>query len=329
MTAFIGRREFITLFGGAAAAWPLRSQGQETKAATIGFLGATTSAVGQPWLDAFIQGLRELNWVSGRNYTMQINWAEGRRERAAELAAEYVQRKVDVIVTWATGPALASKQATSTIPIVFALATDPVGSGLVTSLSRPGGNVTGLSALNIDLIGKRIELFHEIAPTFRRLAILGNVGIPDTAAETRTLAEVARSIGLQVAILEVRRKDDIASAFNDLRDRADALFVVGDPLTFSNRVDIIAAAEAAKLPATYANRDFVIAGGLMSYGPNFPALFRRTAALVDKVLRGTKPAEIPVEQPTKIDLVINLKTANALGLDVPPSLLARADEVIE
>jgi putative ABC transport system substrate-binding protein len=186
-----------------------------------------------------------------------------------------------------------------------------------------------LSALNIDLIGKRTELFHEIAPTFRRLAILGNVGIPDTAAETRTLAEVARSIGLQVAILEVRRKDDIASAFNDLRDRADALFVVGDPLTFSNRVDIIAAAQAAKLPATYANRDFVIAGGLMSYGPNFPALFRRTAALVDKVLRGTKPAEIPVEQPTKIDLVINLKTANALGLDVPPSLLARADEVIE
>ena len=212
---------------------------------------------------------------------------------------------------------------------MFALATDPVGSGLVTSLSRPGGNVTGLSALNIDLIGKRIELFHEIAPTFRRLAILGNVDIPDTAAETRALAEVARSIGFQVAILEVRRKEDIASAFSELRDQADALFVVGDPLTFSNRVDIIAAAKAAKLPATYANRDFVVAGGLMSYGPNFPALFRRTAALVDKVLRGTKPAEIPVEQPTKIDLVINLKTANALGLEVPPTLLARADEVIE
>jgi ABC-type uncharacterized transport system substrate-binding protein len=158
---------------------------------------------------------------------------------------------------------------------------------------------------------------------------LGNVGIPDTAAETRALAEVARSIGLQVAILEVRQKDDIASAFSEIRDRADALFVVGDPLTFSNRVDIIAAAQVAKLPATYANRDFVVAGGLMSYGPNFPALFRRTAALVDKVLRGTKPAEIPVEQPTKIDFVINLKTANALGLDVPATLLARADEVIE
>ena len=241
------------------------------------------------------------------------------------IEAEKAQHEIDK----RQAPCFGQRPRRSNPPIVFALATDPVGSGLVTSLSRPGGNVTGLSALNIDLIGKRIELFHEIAPTFRRLAILGNVGIPDTAAETRALAEVARSIGLQVAILEVRQKDDIVSAFSELKDRADALFVVGDPLTFSNRVDIIAAAQAAKLPATYANRDFVVAGGLMSYGPNFPALFRRTAALVDKVLRGTKPAEIRVEQPTKIDLVINLKTANALGLDVPATLLARADEVIE
>jgi putative ABC transport system substrate-binding protein len=324
------RREFITLLGGAAAAWPMTAYGQaDGKVLAIGFLGAATAAVGRAWLEAFVQGLRELNWIDGRNYAMDVKWAEGRRERAAELAAEYVQRKVDIIVTWATGPSLAAKQATSTIPIVFALATDPVGSGLVTSLARPGGNVTGLSALNIDLIGKRIELLHEIAPTLRHIAILGNIGVPDTAAEIRALADVARSIGLDVAILEIQRKENIAPAFANLRDRSDALFVVGDPLTFSNRAEIIASAQAARLPATYANRDFVVAGGLMSYGPNFPDLFRRTAALVDKVLRGTKPADIPVEQPTRIDLVINLTTAKALGLDVPPSLLARADEVIE
>jgi putative ABC transport system substrate-binding protein len=260
---------------------------------------------------------------------MQVRWAEGRRERAAELAAEYVQRRVDVIVTWATGPSLAAKQATSAIPIVFALATDPVGSGLVMSLARPGGNVTGLSALNIDLIGERIELFHEIAPALRRIAILGNISVPDTAAEIKALAEVARSIGLDVAVLEIQRKEDIATAFANLKDRSDALFVVGDPLTFSNRAEIIASAEAEKLPATYANRDFVVAGGLMSYGPNFPDLFRRTAALVDKVLRGAKPADIPVEQPTRIDLVLNLRTAKALGLTVPQTLLVAADKVIE
>jgi putative ABC transport system substrate-binding protein len=323
------RRDFITLFGGAVA-WPLGAQAQvETKVRTIGFLGAATASVARPWLDALVQGLHELNWVEGRNIAIEVRWAEGRRERAAEIAAEFVQRKVDIIVTWATGPTLVAKQATSTIPIVFALATDPVGTGLVASLARPGGNLTGLSALNIDLIGKRIELFREVVPNLRRLAIMANAGVPDTAAEMRELAGVARRLGLEVVTLELQRAEDIAPAFEKLKDGSEALFVVGDPLTFTNRGQIIASAQAAKLPTTYAIREFVVAGGLMSYGTNFPDLFRRSAAFVNKILNGAKPADIPVEQPTKFDLVINLKAAKALGLEIPPTLLARADEVIE
>jgi putative ABC transport system substrate-binding protein len=227
------------------------------------------------------------------------------------------------------GPALAAKRATSTIPIVFALATDPVGSGLVASLARPGGNVTGLSALNIDLIGKRIERFREVIPHLRRLAIMANVGVLDTAAEMREVAATGRALGLDVNTVEIRRADEIASAFEAIKDGADALSVVGDPLTFTNRAQIIALAQNAKLPTTYAIREFVLAGGLMSYGTNFPDLFRRSATFVDKILRGAKPADLPVEQPTKFDLVINLKAARGLGLTVPDKLLALADEVIE
>ena len=236
---------------------------------------------------------------------------------------------MDIIVTWATGPTLVAKQTTSTIPIVFALATDPVGTGLVASLARPGGNLTGLSALNIDLIGKRIELFREVVPNLRRLAIMANVAVPDTAAEMRELAGVSRTLGLDVVTFELQRAEDIDPAFEKLKDGSEALFVVGDPLTFTNRGQIIASAQAAKLPTTYAIREFVLAGGLMSYGTNFPDLFRRSATFVNKILNGAKPADIPVEQPTKFDLVINLKAAKALGFEIPPTLLARADEVIE
>ncbi len=215
------------------------------------------------------------------------------------------------------------------IPVVFALATDPVGSGLVSSLARPGGNLTGMSAFNIDLIGKRLEILREFVPGLRRLAVIANVEAPDTAVEMRELGTVALGAGIETIALEIRSADEIAPAFDGLNAKADAVFVVGDPLTFTNRVKITTLAADSRLPATYANRDFVAAGGLMSYGPNFLDLFRRAADFVEKILHGAKPADIPVEQPTKFDFVVNLKTAKALGIEVPPMLLARADEVIE
>jgi putative ABC transport system substrate-binding protein len=320
------RREFITLLGGAAA-WPLAARAQQRP--MIGFLGAATAAVASQWLATFVQRLSELGWVDGRNVTIEVRWAEGREERAAEIAAEFVRSKVDIIATWATAPTLAAKSVTSTIPIVFALATDPIGSGLVESLARPGGNVTGLSVQTIDLAGKRLELLREAVPDLRRLAIMANVGVSDTAAEMREVQGLARTLGLDVTALHIRQAEDIGPAFETLKPGTEALFVVGDPLTFTNRIQINFLAQRARLPTLYSIREFVAAGGLMSYGTNFPDLFRRAAAFVDKILRGAKPADIPVEQPTKFDFVINLKTANALGVKVPDKLLALADEVIE
>jgi putative ABC transport system substrate-binding protein len=326
----VRRRDLISLVGGAAVAWPLAARAQRVKQMRrIGFLGATTASAGSPWVATFVERLRELGWTEGRNVTIETRWAASRRDLAVEAAEAFVRSEVDVIVTWATEPALAAKQATSTIPIVFALATDPIGSGLVASLPRPGGNVTGLSALNIDLAGKRIQLLREIVPDLRRLAIMANIGVPDTVMEMREVAATARSVGLEVAILEIRRSEDIAPTFEARASDVQALFVVGEPLTFTNRVHINTLAQVARLPTTYPIREFVAAGGLMSYGTSFPGLFRRAAELTDKIMRGAKPADIPVEQPTKFDLVINLNTAKALRLIVPPTLLAIADEVIE
>jgi putative ABC transport system substrate-binding protein len=327
----VRRRDLIALLSGAAAAWPLaaRAQPQPARLRTVGFLAATGPTVASHWLAAFVQRLHELGWSEGRNIALEVRWAEGRRERAAEIAAEFVDRKVDVIATWATMPALAATQATSTIPIVFALATDPVGTGLVASLARPGGNATGLSALNLDIVGKRVELLRKVMPRLERLAIMGNVGVPDTAMELRAVQAMSQTLGIAVTSLEISRGDDIGQAFDSFKETAQALFVVGDPLTYLHREQIIALAMNARLPTMCAIREFVATGALMSYGTNFPALFRRSAELVDKILRGAKPADIPVEQPTQFDLVINLKTAKALGLEVPPMLLARADEVIE
>ena len=321
------RRQFISLLGGAAAAWPLTARAQQaTKLPTIGFLGATPL----PWTAAFEQRLRELGWIEGRNLAIEYRWAEGHDERFPHIAAEFVRLKVDIIVTTATAPALAAKQTTSVIPIVFALATDPIGSGLVASLARPGGNVTGLSIQNIDLVGKRVELLREAVPDLTQLAIMANVAAPDTATEMREIEATARKLGLDVATLEVRRAEDITAAFATLRGRAGAaLLVVGDPLTFTHRVKINKLAQGSRLPTMSANREFVAAGCLLSYGPHFPDLFRRAADYVDKILRGAKPADLPVEQPTKFNLVVNLTTARALGLTIPPMLLARADEVIE
>jgi len=320
------RRDFITLLGGAAA-WPLaaRAQQQPAKLPTIGFLGAATPATWSVFIAAFVRRLRELGWIEGRTIAIEYRWAEGRNERYADIAAEFVRLKVDVIVT----SVLAAKQATSLIPIVFAAAADPVGGGFVASLVQPGGNVTGLSAQFTDLAGKRLELLREIVPSLRQLAIMANAGYPAAVLEMAEVQATARTLGLEVTTLEIRRAEDIAPAFEALKGRAEALYVCSDILTTTNRVRVNTLALTARLPMMYGVREYVEAGGLMSYGPNFLDLWRRTGDLVDKILRGAKPADIPVEQPTKFDLVINLTTAKALGLDVPPTLLARADEVIE
>ena len=322
------RRDFITLLGGAFA-WPLAARAQQAgKLPTIGFLGTTTPSAWSQWVAALVQRLRDFGWIEGRTIAVEYRWAEGRDERFVEIAAEFVQLKVDVIVTSGTA-LLAVKQATSVIPIVFAVANDPVGSGFVASLSRPGGNITGLSLQSTDLAGKRLELFREVVPDLRRLAIMAHVGNPGAVLELAEVQAAARALGLEVATLEIRRAEDIAPAFEALNGRVDALYIETDALIFTHRIRINTLALAARLPTMHSVRAYVEAGGLMSYGPNYTDLFRRAGELVDKILRGAKPADIPVEQPTKFDLVINLTTAKALGLEVPPTLLARADEVIE
>jgi ABC-type uncharacterized transport system substrate-binding protein len=326
----VKRREFITLLGGAAAAWPLAARAQQPgKVPTIGYLGSSTLSAMSQWTASFVQRLRELGWVEGRNVAIEYRWAEGRAERAAEIAAEFVRLKVDVIVTYGTPPTLAAKQATSAIPIVFALAGDPVGTGLVASLARPGGNVTGLSIQSTDSAAKKLELLREVVPGMRRLAILGNVGNPFTVLEIEEVQAAARTLGLEVHTPEIRRAQDIAPAFETLRGRTDAIYVSTDPLVLTNLTRINTLALGSRLPTIYSSRDYVEAGGLVSYGPNYPDLWRRAAEFVDKILRGAKPGDIPVEQPTKFDFVINLTTAKVLGLEIPPTLLARADEVIE
>ena len=323
------RRDFITGIA-AAAAWPLAAHAQRPgKLPTIGYLGSGTAATQGQWTAALMSRLRDLGWIEGRTIAIEYRWAEGRSERFADIAAELVQHKVDVIVTAGTPPVLAAKQATSVIPIVFPLAGDPVGNGLVASLARPGGNVTGLSIQAPDLTGKRLELLRQVVPGLRRLAILGNVGSPAIVLEMSEVQATARTLGLEVAAAEIRRAADIAPAFEALKGRAEALYVCGDPLVTTNLIRINTLALSARLPTMFGSREHVDAGGMMSYGPNFPAMFRRAADLVDKILRGTKAADIPVEQPTTFDLVINLITAKALGVDIPPTLLARADEVIQ
>jgi len=324
------RRKFITLLGGAVSVWPLAARAQQPeKLPTIGYLGSATPASQGQWVAAFVQRLRELGWIDGRTIAIEYRWAEGRTERAAEIAAEFVRRKVDVIVTSSTAGAVAAMQATSVIPIIFAAAGDPVGTGLVASLARPDGNVTGLSIQQTDLAAKKLELLREVVPSLRRLAILANVDAPSVVLDMREVQATGRTLGLEVITLEIRRGEDIVPAFEALNGRAEALYVVIDPLVNIHRVRINTLALAARLPTMHTFREGVEAGGLMSYGANFPDLFRRAADFVDKILRGAKPGELPVEQPTKFDLFINLTTADALSLTVPPTLLARADEVIE
>jgi putative tryptophan/tyrosine transport system substrate-binding protein len=323
------RREFITLLGGAAASAPFAARAQQTrKIPTIGFMSVSTPAAWSHFVVAFEQRLRELGWINGQTVAIEYRWAEGRTERFVEISAEFVRLKVNLILTGGSA-VLAAKRATSTIPIVFALANDPLGAGLVASLSRPGGNVTGLSLQGPDIGSKRLGLMREALPGLHRLAIIANPASPQAASELDEALAAARILGLDPVGLELRRAEDFAPAIDALKGRADALYACADALISANASRINTLALAARLPTMFYAREYIEGGGFMSYGPNVPELFRRAADFVDKILKGAKPGDIPVEQPTTLELIVDLKTAKSLGLTVPPTLLARADEVIE
>ena len=322
------RREFITLLGGAAVAYPFAARAQPSdQLRRIAVLGDSPAAW-KVWIGGFAERLGELGWIEDRTAAIEYRWSEGRPERVAEAAAEFVQRKPDVIATYG-GAALVLKRATASIPIVFAIAIDPLGAGLVQNLSRPGGNVTGLSIQQTDTSGRRLEVLRELVPNLQRLAIMFDGGYRAAVGENDAVQAIARKLGLEAAPYEIRRAEDIERVFDALKGRVDALYVVGNALIEINVASIVTLALGAQLPTSLATAESVRAGGLMSYGPDYPALFRRAADYVDRILRGTKPGDLPVEQPTKFDLVINLKTAKALGLTIPPNLLVLADEVIE
>jgi putative ABC transport system substrate-binding protein len=318
----IRRRHFITLLSGAAA-WPLAARAQPI--AMVGFLGSEPSTE-QPRVDAFVKRLHELGWIEGQTVAIEPRWSEGRAERFAEIASEFVRLKAAVIVTAGAGPVTAVRQATQGIPIVFAIATDPVGTGLVASLARPGGDIYMGTE---DLAAKRIELLRAILTTLRRIAVMAYNGAPGAMLELREVQVTAGRVGLEAISVQIATADQIAQAIGGLQDRADALYVCPDPLINANRALIISSAFSARLATVFGERENVDEGGLMSYGPNVPDMFRRAAEIVDKILRGKKPADIPVEQPTKFELILNLKTAKALNLDVPAQLQQLADEVIE
>jgi len=324
------RRDLIKGIVGSATVWPFAVRAQQTnKLPTVGFMGAGTPLIYSEWVNAFLERLREHGWTEGRTVAIEYRWAEGSYERAAEIAAEFVRMKVDVIVTASTPNVLATKQATSDIPIVFASAGDPVARGLVASLARPGGNVTGLSIQAAEVTSKRIELLREAVHPLSRLAIVGNGDNGAVVIEMREAQAAAQTLGLDATVFEIRRSEDIAIIFEKLKGRFNALFVPAEPLANTNRKRIGSFALATHLPTMFGSSEYVEAGGLMSYGPNFPDLYRRAADFVDKILRGAKVAEMPVEQPTKFDLVVNLSTADALGLSLPTTFLARADKLIE
>jgi putative tryptophan/tyrosine transport system substrate-binding protein len=319
------RRTFIAVLGGAAA-WPVVVRAQQArKLPIIGFLGADATGFG-PWTAAFVARLHELGWIDGRTVAIEYRWSQGRTERYAEIAAEFVRLDVDVIVTVGSAVPIV-RQATATIPIVFAVAIDPVGSGLVESLALPGGNVTGLSLQASDLAGKRLGLARELIPQLHRLGIMFNIGNAQPVLEMGETQAAARMLGFDVAPSIIQRAEDIAPAFQRLK--ADALYVAVDQLIVANRTSILTAALGARMPTIFSTRDFVKAGALMSYGPSYVERFAHAADYVDKILRGAKPGDLPVEQPTKFELVINLTTAKALGLHVPSPVLTRADEVVE
>jgi putative tryptophan/tyrosine transport system substrate-binding protein len=322
------RRQFIRGLCSGVVAWPLAAYAQQvSNPRRIGVLGADAT-VWRPWTTAFAARLRELGWLEGETIAIDYRWAEGSSQRVSEVAAEFLRQNVDVIVSY--GSAVTTlKQATTTIPIVFAVAFDPVRGGLVQSLAKPGGNVTGMSIQQPDLVAKRLELLRATIPDLRRLAVLADAGYAEPMLEAGRVKSTAQALGLEAVRLGIWRAQDIAPAFEALRNKADALYVVSDALIAANRARIITSALDAHLPTILSYGDYVQAGGLMSYGPDFTDLFRRAADMVDKILHGTKPSDIPVEQPTKFDFAVNVKTATALGLVIPPVLLTTADEVIQ
>ena len=327
MASHIERRKFLATLGGAAA-WPLAARAQQAgKIHKVGYLSPSLPSVYSPLL---FDDLRELGWFEGKNVTFEYRFAENRLERLPELAAELVRLNVDVIVAVGTLGPLAAKRATTTIPIVMLSAGDPLGTGLVDSLARPGGNVTGMSLMVPDLGGKRLELLKELLPRLSRVAVLWNAANPYPAIVFKETQAAGRKLGIEVHSLEVRGPDDLDGAFAAARlQHPDALISVEDPLTFTYRKRIADFAVVEQLPSLHGFSEEVKAGALISYGANQPDLIRRAAGYVDKILKGAKPADLPVQQPTTFELVINLKTARALALEVPPTLLARADEVIE
>ena len=324
------RREFITLLGGTAA-WPLAARAQQAgKVHRIGVLETISTTLNVANFYALREGLRQLGYAEGQNLVIEYRSADGRDDRFPGLARELLALKVDVIVTRGTPAAKAVKNATSTVPVVMTASGDPVGVGLVTSLARPGGNITGLSAIVGELSPKRLELIREIVPGLARIAVLANTSNDAVRRDWARIETAARSLGVQSQLLDLRESDALGPTFDDASARrADALVVVIDAITQANQQRIVDLAMKHRLPAIYSSREFVNAGGLISYGVSYPDLYRRAATYVDKILKGTKPADLPVVQPTKFELVINLKTAKALGIEVRPSLLALADEVIE
>jgi putative ABC transport system substrate-binding protein len=306
----------------------LAQQGERVRRIGV-MISVANNALGQARFKAFQQGLERLGWTDGRNLAIEVRWSEGRAERYAEITAEFVRLKVDVIVTTATLPTILAKEATQVIPIVFIGAADPVATGLVGSLAHPSGNVTGLSNQSRDIASKRVEMLRQLVPGLRRVAILGNTDNAANVLEMREVQAAANTLGLDVVRLEIRRAEEIASALEPLKGPALALYVVIDAVTNANALRINTFALAARLPTMHGTRESVEAGGLLSYGADFLEVYRHSASLVDKILRGTKPGDIPVEQPTRFNLVINLTTAKALGLTIPETLLATADEVIQ
>jgi putative ABC transport system substrate-binding protein len=321
------RREFVQLLSANAATWPLVALAQQGTLRHIGVLGADAT-VWNAWTVAFVNRLRELGWIEGDTIDIEYRWAGASSNRVSDFTAEFLRRHVDVIVTYGSAAAVL-KQATTTIPIVLAVAFDPVSAGLVTSLAQPAGNVTGISIQQPELIGKRLELLREVIPQLRRLAIMANANYAPPMLEAERVRATAHALDLEAARLEIWRSEEIARTFEAIRSKADALYVVSDALLAANRTLITTLALSARLPTILSYGDYVESGGLMSYGPNYANLFRQAADMVDKILHGTNPGDIPVEQPSKFELVINLATARAIGLTVPSTVLSRADRVIE
>jgi putative ABC transport system substrate-binding protein len=330
MTVTIGRRELLAALGGAAAAWPLAARAQQPGMPVVGFVNA--GSFDAPLAAAFRKGLNDAGYVESQNVTVEYHWLEGQFDRLPALMADLVRRRVAVIATPAGNfAALAAKAATTTVPIVFGVAEDPVKLGLVASLARPGGNLTGINYFAAELIAKRLALLHELVPKAVRIAVLVNpANIPATDSELRDIPEAARAMGLQIQVLKASTRSEIEAAFATLvRDRAEALYVAGDTFFTSRRVQFATLAASYRIPASYPTREAVEAGGLMGYATDRVDMCRHVGAYTGQILKGAKPADLPVVQSTKFELVINMQTARALGLEVPSTLLARADEVIE